>query len=137
MNKKEDWREFHWKFESWVRLISGGRTVSDPEMLQLLNSCLPTNLQKELQLWEREKGKLPTFVEFMANLEAKFGRAQGQNLRKKWQNVQIPKNYGKVSMQNFEEFKINFKLAQVEVRDTCPSEAREILMGKLTHYMKK
>ena len=51
-NKKEDWSEFLWKFESWIRVMATGRKLADSEMLQLFNSCLPTNLQRELQLWE-------------------------------------------------------------------------------------
>ena len=63
-NKKEDWNDFLWKFDTWVRAISSGRTLGDNEMLQLLNSCFSEVLQKEMQLWEREKRRIPSYVEF-------------------------------------------------------------------------
>ena len=55
-NKKEDWLDFVWNFESWVRVISAGKKLSDGEMLQLFNTCLPENLQKELNLLEKKEG---------------------------------------------------------------------------------
>ena len=70
------------KYDSWVRVISSGRVLGDQENLLLLNSCLPESSQKEIQLWEREKSQRPTYVEFRAQLEAKCGRAQSENLRK-------------------------------------------------------
>ena len=51
-NKKEHWRSFVWKFDSWTRAIASGRVLGDSELLQLLISCLPLTLQKEIQFWE-------------------------------------------------------------------------------------
>lgn len=133
---KEDWTNFIHKFESWVRVIAQGRALSEEENLLLLNSCLPEGLQKEMQLWEREKGRMPSFVEFRANLEAKFGRAQSETMRRKWMEVHMPKNFGKITLQHFEEFRVNFKLAMADVVDVTPEEARRVLMEKLAPFMK-
>ena len=95
------------KYDSWVRVISSGRVLGDQENLLLLNSCLPENSQKEVQLWEREKTRRPTYVEFRAQLEAKFDRAQSEHLRNKWLDVQMPKSYGKTNLQHFNEFRVN------------------------------
>ena len=94
-NKKEDWHDFVRKYESWARNMASGQTSSDAQQLQMFNSCLPESLQKELQLLEREKGLVPTYVEFRACLEAKFGRAQSECMRKRRMDVQLPQNSGK------------------------------------------
>ena len=136
-NKKEDWNNFMRKFDSWVRSISSGRILNDHESLQLLNSCLPENLQKEMQLWERERGRMPTYVEFRACLEAKFGRAQSENMRKRWMDVQMPRNPGKLVLQHFDEFRVNFRLALADVPDATPDEARRVLCDKLPSFMRR
>ena len=136
-NKKEDWSGFVRKFDSWVRILASGRKLSENEQLQLLNSCLPESLQKEMQLWERERGRLPTYVEFRAYLEAKFGRAQSENMRKKWLQVEMPRNSGKVTAQQFDEFRVNFRLALVDVPDATQEEARRVLGEKLHPFMRK
>ena len=110
-NKKEDWLDFVWNFESWVRVISAGKKLSDGEMLQLFNTCLPENLQKELNLLEKKRGRPYTFVEFRAELEARFGKAQGEHLRKKWLDIQISKGFGKIGVQQLDEFRVNFESA--------------------------
>ena len=135
--KKEDWQNFIRKFDTWSRAISSGRALLDSEQLQLLNSCLPEYLQKELQLMEREKGKLPSHVEFRAKLEAKFGRAQSENMRKKWQEVCLPRGSGKMTALIFDEFRVNFKLAMADVPDATPEEARRLLFEKLNPFMKR
>ena len=135
--KKEDWQNFLRKFDSWVRAISSGRTVLDGELLQLLNSCLPEFLQKELQLLEREKGKMPNYVEFRGRLEAMYGRAQSESMRKKWHDVQMPRGIGKVTPQHFQEFRVNFKLAMADVPDATPEEARRLLREKMPPFMEK
>ena len=99
-NKKEDWHDFVWKFESWLRVITAGKKLADHETLQLFITCLPENLQREMQLWEKERGKPPTYVEFRARLEARFGKAQVDNLRKKWMDVQISKHLEKFESNN-------------------------------------
>ena len=90
-NRKEDWPHFLRKYDLWVRNLSGGRALSDSQQLQLLNSCLPEILQKEMQLLEREKGRKLTFVEFFAHLEAKCGRAHSESMRKRWLEYKCPK----------------------------------------------
>ena len=136
-NKKEDWSDFIRKYDLWCRNLSGGKTLSDSQQLQLLNSCLPEILQKEVQLWEREKGKKLTFTEFYAHLEMKFGRAQSESMRKRWLDVQMPKSSGKYSVHAFDEFRVNFKLACADVPDTTKEEARRVLFDKLLPFMKK
>ena len=136
-NKREDWTSFLHKFDSWARVISSGRVLNDQENLLLFNSCLPENLQKEMQLWEREKNRMPTYIEFRAHLEARFGRAQSENMRKKWLDVQIPRSYGKTNLQHFEEFRVNFKLAMADVLDVTSEEARRVLSEKLLPFMKR
>ena len=136
-NKKEDWSSFVRKFDSWVRTLASGKKLSENEHLQLLNSCLPESLQKEIQLWELERGRLPTYVEFRAYLEAKFGRAQSENMRKKWLQVEMPKNSGKLTAQQFDEFRVNFRLALVDVPDATQDEARRILGEKIPPFMRK
>ena len=136
-NRKEDWTSFIYKFESWVRVIAQGGNLSDQENLLLLNSCLPESLQREMQLWERERGRMPSFVEFRAYLEAKFGRAQSENMRKKWLGVQMSKNWGKVTLQDFDEFRVSFKLALADVLDATPEVARRVLCDKLPPFMRK
>ena len=135
--KKEDWTSFWHKFNSWVRVISSGRVLGDQENLLLLNSCIPEYLQKEMQLWEREKNRMPTYVEFRAHLEAKFGRAQSENMRKKWMDVHMPRSYGKIGIQQFDEFRVNFKLALADVLDVTPEETRRVLCEKLVPFMRK
>ena len=103
----------------------------------MLHSCLPEILQREMQLWERERGRMPTFVEFMAYLEAKFGRAHSESMRKVWHDIQIPKNSGKFTSQLFDEFRVNFKLARADVKDATEDEARRLLIGKLYPFMRK
>ena len=66
-NKKEDWPEFVRKYEIWVRNLSSGKPLPDAQNLQLFLTCLPESFQEELQLWEAEKGRPPTFTEFFAN----------------------------------------------------------------------
>ena len=81
-NKKEDWSDFCWKFEVWLRAISSGRKLTDNETLQLLTTCLPENLKKEVELLEKVQGKPPTYIGFRARLEARFGKGQNEHLRK-------------------------------------------------------
>ena len=80
---------------------------------------------------------MPSYVEFRAHFEPKFGKAQTENLRKKWQEVQLPKNFGKTTLQHFDEFRVNFKLALADVLDATPEEARRVLIDKLNPFMKK
>ena len=95
--RKQDWQTFTRKFEVWTRAISSGRVLADSELLQLLNSCVPEYLQKELQLMEREKGKMHSYVDFRAKMEAIFSRAQTENMRRKWQDVCLPRGSGKMT----------------------------------------
>lgn len=136
-NRKEDWPEFVRKFDVWSRNLSGGRTLNETQQLQLLNSCLPEVLQKEIQLWEKEKNRKIKFVELFALLEAKFGRAQSESMRKRWLEVQLPKGSGKCSVQTFDEFRVHFKLACAYVPDVTKEEARRVLLEKLTPFMRK
>ena len=136
-NKKEDWHDFVWKFESWLMVITAGKKLADHETLQLFITCLPENLQREMQLWEKERGKPPTYVEFRARLEARFGKAQVDNLRKKWMDVHISKGFGKIGVQQLDEFRVNFKLAWVDVPDATPEESRRVLLEKLPPFMRK
>ena len=80
---------------------------------------------------------MPSFVEFRADLEAKFGRAQSENMRKKWLGVQMSKNWGKVTLQDFDEFRVSFKLALADVLDATPEVARRVLCDKLPPFMRK
>ena len=125
------------KYDQWSRNLSGGRTLNDAQQIQLLNSCLPEILQKELQLWEREKGRKLTFLEFYSHLEAKFGRAHSESMRKRWLEVQLPKCSGKWTVQAFDEFRVNFKLAFADVPDGNKEEARRVVLDKLTPFMRK
>lgn len=134
-NKKEDWHAFIRKFDTWSRLISGGRVLNDQESLQLLLSCLPECLKREMQLWEHEKNRTLKYIELRAYLEAKFSRAQSENMRKKWLEIQIPKTGGKITAQHFDEFRVNFKLAMADVLDVTPEEARRVLREKLPPFM--
>lgn len=136
-NKKEDWLDFTRKFDQWCRAISSGRALSDHENLQLLNSCLPQSLQKELQLWEVEKRRTPSYIEFRSYLEGKFGRAQSDMARKKWMQVEIARHMGKMTCQMVEEFRVNFKLALSQVPDITPSEISRVLMEKLPNFAKR
>lgn len=136
-NRKEDWPQFVRKFDQWSKGMNGGRPLSDPQQLQMFVSVLPEGLQKEMQLWEREKGRSPTFVELFAYLEAKFGRAHSESMRKRWMEVQLPKNLGKCTLQAFDEFRVNFKLACADVPDATREEARRILLEKLAPFMRK
>ena len=136
-NKKEDWLDFVWKFENWVRVISAGKKLSDAETLQLFNTCLPESLQKELSLLEKKRGRPCTFVEFRAELEARFGKAQSEHLRKKWLGVQIARGFGKIGVQQLDEFRVNFESAWVDVPNTTPEESRRILLEKLPPFMRR
>jgi hypothetical protein len=111
--------------------------LNGSQQLQLFNSCLPENLQKEMQLFEREKSRNLAFVEFYAYLEAKFGRAQSESMRKRWLEVQMPKCLGRYTVQAFDEFRVDFKLAFADVPDGNKEEARRVLMEKLLPWMRK
>ena len=58
-------------------------------------------------------------------------------MRKRWMEVQLPKGAGKFSLQAFDEFRINFKLAVADVPDATREEARRILLEKLAPAMRK
>ena len=135
--KKQDWIEFLWKFDSWFRVITTGKPIGDAEATLALNSCLPENLQREMQLWEHERGRRPSYVEYRGYMEAKFGRAQADILRKKWLDVQLSHNAGKVTLPMFEEFQTNFKLALRNVTDASSEEIRRVLCEKFTPFMRK
>ena len=122
------------KFDHWLKNMNGGFVLSDAQQLQMLASVLPECLQKDMQLWEKERGRTPTFIEFFAHLEAKYGRAQSESMRKRWMEVQLPKGAGKYSLQ---AFRINFKLAVADVPDATREEARRILLEKLSPAMRK
>ena len=70
-------------------------------------------------------------------MEAKFGRAQSENMRKKWMDVHMPRSYGKIGIQQFDEFRVNFKLALADVLDVTPEETRRVLCEKLVPFMRK
>ena len=135
-NKKEDWVSFANQFDKWLRILAQGKDLSDQESMLLLNSCLPENLQKEMELWERERNASPTYLEFRAHLEAKFALAQSDNMRRRWTNVEMPKHQGKITLQSFQDFMVNFKLAMADVPDTNPEDARRVLLDKIPPFMK-
>ena len=88
-------------------------------------------------MWEKERGRPPSYVEFRARLESRFGRSQAENLRRKWMEVQVPKNFGKIGIQQLDEFRVNFKLAWLDVPDTTPEEARRVLLETLPSFMRR
>ena len=47
------------------------------------------------------------------------------------------KNVRKIGIQQLDEFRVNFKLAWVDVPDTTPQEARRVLLEKLPSFMRR
>ena len=135
--KKEDWPCFVRKYEQWHKIVIGTKVLSDVQQVQLFSACLPENLQKELQLLEIENRRSPTYIECRAKFEAIFGRAQSENMRKKWMEVQISHHAGRFNAQMFSDFRVNFKLALADVPDANPDEARRVLMDKLHPFMRR
>jgi hypothetical protein len=121
--KKEDWPDFLRKYEVWVRNMAFGSSLTDAENIQLFNSCLPEMLQDHLQLEEKIKARQLTYVEFRAILEAKYGRAQSENMRQRWKDVQMPPGPGKYSTFLFDVFMVKFETAWNDVPDATQEEA--------------
>ena len=76
-------------------------------------------------------------MEFRAELEARFGKAQGEHLRKKWLDIQISKGFGKIGVQQLDEFRVNFESAWMDVPNATPEESRRVLLEKLPPFMRK
>ena len=51
--------------------------------------------------------------------------------------VHFPRGFGKIGVQQLDEFRVNFQLALLDVLDTSPEEARRVLVEKLPPFMRK
>ena len=49
----------------------------------------------------------------------------------------MPRSYGKIGIQPFDEFRVNFKLALADVLDVTSEETRRVLCEKLVPFMRK
>jgi hypothetical protein len=135
--RKEDWPEWKRKFEEFVRHVSSSQKATDSEMVQLLGGCMTESIKTEIALWVRQNRGPMSFQQIFTKLYVKFGRAQAENLRKKWLDVQIGKNSGKLTWHEMDTFRVNFMSAMIDVEDATPEESRRVLLGKIPEGMRK
>ena len=132
--KTYDWRQFREDWEYYLRKVSSTNAVNDPLKMALLEGCLDEVNQKQLR-HEGNKSKTPLkYSEVISKLEVKYGQDQGLSLRKKWQDVSLP-TAGRVTCQEWEEFRVNFQIAFDNVKDASPGEARRLLMQKVPVFI--
>jgi len=132
----DDYEAFMADFDTFVAKISGGAKVTDQEMLNYLEPCLPEALRKHITS-ERQKTKNTyTFAQMKTFLDLRFGDDPTEGARRKWEQVELPKT-GRITMMDFLGFEAEFNAARARVKDATDNEARRLVLAKLPISLSK
>jgi len=82
----------------------------------------------------RIQGDKVGFSQVFAQFKARYGPSRHFGARKRWYDVMLP-NAGKVTKEEWHNFRIQFCTASHNVRDAAPEEASRLIKGRFPAYI--
>ena len=110
--------------------------MTDGKRFQLLRQCLKGNVLGDFELKLATNDSAWTYDAFMSHLEANFSIGEQQGARKRWRQVGLS-NTGKITSEDWEEYRIAFMTAMRQVENATETEAKELILSQLTPGLKR
>ena len=130
----ENWPKFWWEFQKFVQLLSQTMPLNDTMKLMLFTNCMPESVKNEIDFEARKSNGMVSFMELLAKFEQRFGTGKDFIMRRKWQDVTLVNN-GKISTNDWMDFKVKFNSCALDVKDADPNECYRMLMQKLPSFI--
>ena len=127
--------EYRRKWQKFFLDCSAHRPISEDEKSKLIVQTLPDYVQDEIDLL-REEGKVWHCEAILTFLHERFGFNEKTNARRAWENVQLHHN-GKVDLEDFSPFFVEFVRQYKNVGDATLGEARRLFLTKLPGELRK
>ena len=121
---KGNFNEFKRKRKIYLETVGEGENMKDRRRIQLLRQFLRGNVLGDFELKLATNDSAWTYDAFMSHLEANFSIGEQQGARKKWRQVGLS-NTGKITSEDWEEYRIAFMTAMRPVENATETEARE------------